>query len=220
MSDTHQPYGDEISLLDLLVVIAESWKLLILVPLLVGALTFAVTSLTRPTLYQSEAIIMLSVEQSSALQSASLVESIAMSERWLSRHGDSVVASLSALDEALDYQRLPNTRLYVLSFTSESAGAAQGMLSRVLATLLELTAEQDDMALNEDAVLQPPTEPIVIHEQRSPALYSALAILATGFALLIFIFAREGVRRAASDPEGAEKLARIKRAFALRRNRT
>ena len=49
---------DEIDLLDLLVTIAESWKLLVFVPLLVGALTATVTTFFKPT-YQSTAIVRL-----------------------------------------------------------------------------------------------------------------------------------------------------------------
>ena len=64
---------DEIDLLDLLVTIAESWKLLFFVPLLVGALTATVTSFYKPS-YQSTAIVRLTEEEAAVLHSAAVLD--------------------------------------------------------------------------------------------------------------------------------------------------
>jgi uncharacterized protein involved in exopolysaccharide biosynthesis len=64
---------DEIDLLDLLVTVAESWKLLIFVPLLVGVLTFATVS-TYQVSYQSNAILRLSEQEVAVLHSAPVLD--------------------------------------------------------------------------------------------------------------------------------------------------
>jgi uncharacterized protein involved in exopolysaccharide biosynthesis len=48
------------------------------------------------------------------------------------------------------------------------------------------------------------------------ALISVITSLATGFALLLFVFIRQAMRNASQDPESAGKLNRIRRAFGLR----
>ncbi len=48
------------------------------------------------------------------------------------------------------------------------------------------------------------------------ALVTVVGGLAGGFALLLFVFVRQALRRAAHDPESAAKLARIRQALGLR----
>jgi len=48
------------------------------------------------------------------------------------------------------------------------------------------------------------------------ALISVITSLATGFALLLFVFIRQAMRNAGQDPESAGKLARIRSAFGFR----
>ena len=46
------------------------------------------------------------------------------------------------------------------------------------------------------------------------ALIALMTTLAVGFALLLFIFIRQGLRGAAQTPESSEKLARLQKAWA------
>lgn len=48
------------------------------------------------------------------------------------------------------------------------------------------------------------------------ALIAVIASLAAGFLLLLFVFIRRAMANASQDPESAEKLGRIRRAFGLR----
>jgi len=48
------------------------------------------------------------------------------------------------------------------------------------------------------------------------ALIAIMSALATGFALLLFVFMRQALRNSGTNPESAAKLARIRRAFGLR----
>ena len=52
----------------LLATVAESWKLVLVVPLLIGALTFVYLA-TRPSLYRSDAILRLSKDELVVLKS-------------------------------------------------------------------------------------------------------------------------------------------------------
>jgi hypothetical protein len=46
--------------------------------------------------------------------------------------------------------------------------------------------------------------------------FTLVAVLASGFALLLFVFIRQAFRNAGNNPESAAKLVRIRKALALR----
>lgn len=62
-----------------------------------------------------------------------------------------------------------------------------------------------------DLVQQPtlPTKPV----SRKPAMVAAVAALASGFLLLIFVFMRQALRHAETDPDSAQKLAQLRTAW-------
>lgn len=64
-------------------------------------------------------------------------------------------------------------------------------------------------------VKQSPTLPI---DPTSPkkGLVAIIAGLASGFALLLFVFVRQALRKAAQDPESAEKISKIRKALGFR----
>lgn len=67
----------------------------------------------------------------------------------------------------------------------------------------------------EVVVKQAPTLPI---DPVSPkkGMVASIAGLASGFALLLFVFARQALRNATQDPESASKIARIRKALGLK----
>jgi hypothetical protein len=69
--------------------------------------------------------------------------------------------------------------------------------------------------LDVDAVVQPANLPLrpVSNKKAQIAVVTALA---TGFALLLFVFIRQAVRNAGANPESAAKLARIRQALGWR----
>lgn len=215
MPDSSPAKNAEFDVLDLVVLLAESWKLLLLVPLVVGALTYAINFSARTTVYQSSAIITLSSEQSFVLRASSLLEPVALSQEWLEIHDGDVVQAVSALSRSLSYERLPGSRLFVVQVRHPSSDVAQRVLTLLLNELIERGQSQADFSFTEEDVLQPPIEPVTVREGRSPAIAALMALLASGFAMLLFVFARDGLRRAAAAPEGAQKVDRIRRAFWL-----
>jgi hypothetical protein len=68
-------------------------------------------------------------------------------------------------------------------------------------------------ALSDDAIVQAPSLPDKPVKPKK-ALMAIITALATGFALLLFVFIRQAVRNAASNPEDAARLAAIRRNLA------
>jgi hypothetical protein len=78
------------------------------------------------------------------------------------------------------------------------------------ATVLSLEKELE--GLTDEQLLQAPSLPEKPVSQKK-AMIATIAALATGFALLLFVFIRQGLRTAGADPESAAKLAAIRRAL-------
>jgi uncharacterized protein involved in exopolysaccharide biosynthesis len=82
-------------------------------------------------------------------------------------------------------------------------------------TLFELFAKQFEMAKvdesREGATIQvlDKAEPPELKSKPKKALIAVLATLATGFALLLFVFIRQALRNASQDPESAQKLSAL-----------
>jgi capsular polysaccharide biosynthesis protein len=89
-------------------------------------------------------------------------------------------------------------------------------------TLFELFSKQYELAkvdeAREGAVIQVLDAAQVPERKSKPkkALIAILATLCSGFALLLFVFIRQGLRNAKRSPETAAKLARIKRSLSFK----
>jgi uncharacterized protein involved in exopolysaccharide biosynthesis len=79
--------------------------------------------------------------------------------------------------------------------------------------VLELEEQMRGLTLAD--VVQAPTLPDQPIKPKK-SLIAVIAALATGFALLLFVFVRQAMRNAAVDPENASKLAYIKRLMNLK----
>jgi len=75
-----------------------------------------------------------------------------------------------------------------------------------------LSLEKELEGLTDEQLLQAPSLPEKPVSQKK-ALTATIAALATGFALMLFVFIRQGLRTAGADPESAAKLAAIRRAL-------
>ncbi len=74
--------------------------------------------------------------------------------------------------------------------------------------------ESQMLGVTASAMVQPPTLPDRSKDQKT-GLMATLAALATGFALLLFVFVRKAWANAGSNPESAAKLAAIRRSLGL-----
>ena len=75
-----------------------------------------------------------------------------------------------------------------------------------------MALERELEGMSDEQLLQAPSLPEKPVSQKK-ALTATIAALATGFALLLFVFIRQGLRTAGADPESAAKLAAIRRAL-------
>jgi hypothetical protein len=81
-----------------------------------------------------------------------------------------------------------------------------GTQAQVVSIELQLEGMSDEQLLQAPSL---PEKPV----SQKKAMKAAIAALATGFALLLFVFIRQGLRSAGADPESAAKLAAIRRAL-------
>lgn len=293
-----KPDDDEISLLDLLIVVAENWLLLVIAPLVIGALTYWFLA-SQPQTYSSEAVVALppaaivefveagvqggslapqfglsepdmvglAVEPvsdragpspvpgaggSATVQIPNLVQSrltLIQTDRVDAEALDRLVQSLqtavqdgqladpklelsgradrlegtlairdSAIEQLTEILSDPAQMPADADIYASSAIALDQMLSGRSADEFELAALREALAVTgDDIVVDAPSAPRA--QGRSPVLISILAVLGSGFVLLILVFVRAGLRHAASEQGNQLKLERIKNAMLLRRNR-
>lgn len=279
MDENFRP-DDEIDLLDLLVTVAESWKLLVVAPLFVAVLTFLGVSFIKPS-YESTATIKATPAELALLDKRIILEPLLKPFGYLSEDQPVVDRALIEIKKDLTYSHDKQTGLSTIRAKADSPEQAQNLNRQALAALLKELSPKglerlqiesdiavisdaiassessleslrasiakgvmgagDDLALNissmvtliqdskreraalerkllpraEESVLQPPTlpeDPI----PRKRSLFAAVAALASGFALLLFVFIRQALRSADAKPESAAKLLRIRQALGLK----
>lgn len=142
--ETPHPQDDELDLLDLLVTMAENWKLLILGPLAIGIITFGIACIV-PKTYQSSSSVQ--VERTGSSFTAPVAASLAMSADVLHQ-----IAPVAGLDEDLTteeiYQKLSKKisvtigkqdKLLTVTTQAKSPEAAQKLNQALLDTLFPLS---------------------------------------------------------------------------------
>ena len=112
----------EISILDILVVLAENIRLIILIPLVVGLIALGVSLLIPPT-YQSISWLNLGESAESAMKSEEVMEKVLEKTDWIK--GSSREAALKKLTKKL--QIIFNKKDNYLSITSEAATPQQAV---------------------------------------------------------------------------------------------
>ena len=269
-----QGHDDEISLLDLLVVISENWLWLVIVPFVVGAaallyLSFDDTryraTMTVPvppasilTLWQLQgdadlvspevrlgplgganglivepdgdgaaSILSLTAETPedarNHLTSVRDAVSQAISEGLIVTPVDRTAATIRDLEETIALrteaiESLENT----LSNYETTDGLNYAVATLALSNLLNGRVE-DINVLEQISATPAPTLDVedaeinVARVGRSPILITALAVLGSGFVMLILVFVRQGLKGAGADPAARVKLDRIRNGFLLRR---
>jgi capsular polysaccharide biosynthesis protein len=280
-STAYPPQDDEIDLLDLLVTIAESWKLLVFGPLLAGAAAFGVATLVMPVEYQSTAILRLVEDEAAVLHSAAVLDPLLEPFGYLSEENGFLEDARAALKQDLIQSADKRTKLVTISAKAASPEQAQQLNNQAIQLLLaELTPKgqvkvnvlqsiqlrQEAVAVAEQSFakmiesvgpnevsanatglvsnltelvtlvqtnkqeiqtlqssLQPKgaevfVQPATLPQKPLPqklALVAVVAVLASGFALLLFVFVRKAWANAGSNPESAAKLAAIRRSLGL-----
>ncbi len=281
MTEQTFEHDDEISLLDILVTLAESWKLLVFGPLIAGVLAGALSFLW-PKTYESVAIVRMSEAELALLNSAPVLDpliekfgflpefdgiqedarqylakklvgkvdkktglaTITAAANTPERAQELGKAAMDALlkellpkgknKDAVKQQILSNERIIASSADAieqlqkqiGKAGQGDAGLEVVMKYYASLTAEvakkelenielKKSLAVRGDEVYVQQASLPQRKVSPKPSLVVLLAVLASGFALLIFIFIRKAWVSVAQEAESASKLASIKRSLGL-----
>ncbi len=274
--------NDEIDLLDLLVTIAESWILLLVVPLLVGIATFFFITL-QPSNEFSKASVTLDISEAAVkhlsdprffgeIMQADKFKNIYVDQAELTKQGflSSVTTAKVAddftridlqhsnsetakslleliIDELEKLSLLDPDRLLLeqkieiyqdglnrLISTNESfiqrsknlpisiadtelsieiTNSIASLSDRIISNRLTIADLEKALENFPNASIVEPIKVTTIVKQKNWMLPVILAVLGTGFLLLIFVFVRAGFRSASKDPESKEKIQRIQKAF-------
>lgn len=143
MTDTND-HSDEISLLDLLVVIAESWVILLIVPVIAAMLAFASFNVLYDPEHEAQAILRLSKEDAALVSSARVLDPAIVQSGWLERYSGHVSLARERLAASLSASPIEDTGTYSITLRASSAELATGTLQAVIASLIENSAPSAD----------------------------------------------------------------------------
>jgi hypothetical protein len=132
---TTDHYDDEISLLDLLVTLAESWKLLVFGPIIAGVLAGGLSFLW-PATYESVAIVRLSEEEAALLHAAPVLDPLAEKFGYLQKEDGNKDDARLALKKNLTFAADKKTKLLIITAKASSAEAAQALGQAAVSALL------------------------------------------------------------------------------------
>ena len=278
----NHPEEDEISLLDLLVTLAESWKLLVFGPLLAGVLAGGLSFL-QPKTFESTAIVRLSEEEAALFHAAPILDPLAEKFGYLAKANGVREDARTALKQDLVYSVDKKTKLVTLVSKARTPEQAQALGQAAMAAVLTeavpkgkeketllkaIDVNTQNMAIQTEVLdsikkstpqiianptaldaamrqlaqgtaevarlklanielakkLEAKTAEVYVQEPSLPQRKSApkrslvvmLAVLATGFALLLWVFVRKAWAAAAQDAESASKVAAIKRSLGFK----
>jgi LPS O-antigen subunit length determinant protein (WzzB/FepE family) len=279
MTEQAFEHDDEISLLDILVTLAESWKLLVFGPLIAGVLAGGLSFLW-PKTYESVAIVRMTEAELALINSAPVLDplvekfgllqefdgiqedarqyltkklvgkldkktglaTITAAAQTPERAQELAKAAIDALlkellpkgknKDSVEQVILSNERIIASTMDAieqlqkqiGKAGQNDAGLEVVMKYYASLTADVAKKELEnfelkksllvrgDEVYVQQASLP---HRKVSPkrSLVVLLAVLASGFALLLFVFVRSAWFSATQDAEASDKLARIKRSL-------
>ena len=270
---------DEISLLDILVTLAESWKLLVFGPLIAGVLAGGLSFLW-PKTYESVAIVRLTEAELALINSAPVLDplvekfgllqefdgiqedarqylakklvgkvdkktglaTITAAAQTPERAQELAKATMDALlkellpkgknKDSVEQVILSNERIIASTMDAieqlqkqiGKAGQSDAGLEVVMKYYASFTAdvakkELENIELKKSLLVR--GDEVYVQQASLPqrkvspkrSFVMLLAVLASGFALLIFVFIRNAWFSATEDAEASDKLARIKRSL-------
>jgi capsular polysaccharide biosynthesis protein len=279
MTEQAFEHDDEISLLDILVTLAESWKLLVFGPLIAGVLAGGLSFLW-PKTYESVAIVRLTEAELALINSAPVLDplvekfgllqefdgiqedarqylakklvgkvdkktglaTITAAAQTPERAQELAKAAMDALlkellpkgknKDQVEQQILSNER--VIASTMDAIEQLQKQIGKagqndvglevVMKYYASLTADVakkqlENIELKKSLAVR--GDEVYVQQASLPqrkvapkrSLVVLLAVLASGFALLLFVFVRSAWFSATQDTETSSKLVRIKRAL-------
>jgi capsular polysaccharide biosynthesis protein len=163
MTDTQttQPYryNSGVDLLDILVILAESWRLLVFGPLIVGVLA-GVLSFLWPKTYESMAIARLTEEEAALFHAASVLDPLADKFGYLKRENGIRDDARNAVKKDLTFTADRKTKLVTVLAKGSTPEEAQALSSAAFDVLFvelvpkgkEKEAIQQEIAINNQLI--------------------------------------------------------------------
>lgn len=147
--------NDEISLLDILVVLAENFWLLLLAPLAIGAITFGIVSFL-PKTYESAAILQprttydqfgnpigeTAAVMTARLQSPELQTAAAGRQQWIAEQNLDAKKLRSLLEESINIRPDQKSGLVTISAFAPTPGEAQSLAQGLILSYTEAAQPQ------------------------------------------------------------------------------
>lgn len=143
MNDTSD-HNDEISLLDILVVIAESWVTLLIVPTIAAMLAFASFTLLDNPDYEAQAIVRLTKEDAALVTSARVLDPAIVKSGWLELYSGRVSTARERLVRNISAAPVQDTDTYRITLSADSADVATTTLQAIIDSLIENSAPSAD----------------------------------------------------------------------------
>jgi len=159
MTEQAFEHDDEISLLDILVTLAESWKLLVFGPLIAGVLAGGLSFLW-PKTFESQAIFRITEEEAVLLHTATVLDQLIVKFDMLKEAGGVMDDARQDLKKQLLFAADKKTKLVTLTAKGKTPEAAQALATDAIKLLLiELKAKgkereliEKTIAINEQAI--------------------------------------------------------------------
>lgn len=130
--------NEEISLLDLLVAVAENWLLIVCAPVLLGILGAAVLWFTAPSQFESEALLRISAEDSVMLRSARVLDTPQLNNALSVYYGGPLsTARARFVEERLGIAKLQDPDLYRVTVRAGSPNDAHLLLTTIIGSLVD-----------------------------------------------------------------------------------
>jgi capsular polysaccharide biosynthesis protein len=269
----------EISILDILVVLAENLRLIILVPVVVGLLALGITFVIPPT-YQSTSLLYLGGAAVPAMNSEEVFSKVLEKTDWIKASTHEVtlerlrkkmqvtfvkqdgIVKITADGPtpskavSLNNSLIDSYRIYALpkgkvleSINENIKNSVENLnrleevakkisqnidkvnpgwegdnVARAYATITTTISQQSNNIFNLKQSLNPFGPEVIIQAPTLPekpikpkkAQITIMAILASGFLTILFVFIRAAFRKLVGDAESSEKIARIRKAIGLR----
>lgn len=143
---------DEISLLDILVTLAESWKLLVFGPLIAGVLAGGLSFLW-PKTFESVAIVRMTEDEVALLHAAPVLDPLIEKFGLLAEAGGNVDDARQGVKARLTFAVDKRTKLTTITAKGRTPEAAQALGSSAIAEVLkELKVKGQEKALLEKTI--------------------------------------------------------------------
>lgn len=138
---------DEISLLDIAVVIAESWVFSLVVPLIAAILAFAGLNFLDMPQHEARAILRMSEEEAALVTSARVLDPAITQSGWIEQYPGRLSRARQALVSSLAVSPVTDADTYAIALTADTRDRAASTLQAIIDSLIENSMPSEDQRI-------------------------------------------------------------------------